>query len=112
MNTLIYDYNPDGSRRPVWLLVDIEDPKCICQKKSLYVDVRNPKLEFVGAFDDNFLGCSVTSNELMTGRTDNEFGINLVSLKDRISDQMTNVKRLIIQVCDITEIFAFQGEWC
>lgn len=103
--TLIYDYNPDGSKRPVWLLIDLSDEELTEHEKTLYVDVRKPKSEFVGTFDDDFLGCSVCLNELTTGRTNKEFGIDLLTLRQRINN-FENVHRFIVLASDVAEVMA------
>jgi hypothetical protein len=104
--TLVCDYNPDGSERPVWLLVDLDERLHVDSRKSLYVNVSEYRKEFVGTFSDENMGVSVCMNELVSGRNNREFGIDLLSLQCRIGEDFGSIQRLIILISNIVEILA------
>lgn len=104
--TLIYDYSPDGTERPVWIVIDGDDQIDMSKKKRLYVDVAQHKKEFVGTFSDDNIGCSVCMNELTSGRKESEFGVDLPSLRHRYGTEFNKVNRLIVLASDVAEILS------
>lgn len=108
---VFYDYNPDGSERPVWLAAEINSIPW--EQSSFYIDVESIHKRDVYDFNDDIIGCSVFLEELLLSPMEiNKVGINLSRLKKRLSNQGINppmIERFIIQICDIAEIL-YLGE--
>jgi hypothetical protein len=105
--TVIYDFNPDGTERPVWLKVDFDESLSNFPEKILYIDVAKYNTEFIGTFSDENMGASVIMNELVSGRNNHEFGIDLLSIISRVREESSSIRRLIILISNITEILAY-----
>lgn len=103
---LFYDYNPDGSERPVWLGIDID--VIPWQQSTLYIDVQSVYKKDIYDFHDDIIGCSVYLDELLlSSYFPNQLGINLSSIQERLLTQGMDshlIKRLIVQVCDVKNI--------
>jgi len=56
------------------------------------------------------MGASVCMNELVSGRNNHEFGINLLSLNYRVGEDFGSIKRLIILISYIVEILAMSQQ--
>lgn len=106
MNTLYYDYDPDGSKRPVWLTIPFDHEQQTDEYVPFYVDAQDYEAEYVGELNDDWIGCSVQLEELVVGKKQNEFGIKLHKIIDRVGD-LSGIDRFIIQVSDIVEVMAY-----
>lgn len=109
MNKLVYDYNPDGTTRPMWFVTNIETPISVSSKKY-YIDLAHYDSIFVGDLVDDLEGCTITMNELTTGRTDNEVGIDLELLRRRIGAALDDVERFVLLAADVEEVLRMGQE--
>jgi hypothetical protein len=105
VNKLYYDYQPDGSQRPVWLCVPFNQSCVVDEYTPMYVNIEKYKPIFIGDFDDSVRRCSVLLQEIVVGRNNNEIGIKLIDIKNRIGD-LSVIEEMIMLVGDVTEIIA------
>lgn len=106
MNTLYYDYEPDGSRRPVWLTIPFDNEKHADKYTPFYVDAQDYVAEYVGDLNDDWVGCSVYLEELAVGANPNEFGVKTNKIADRVGE-LSGIERFIVQVSDIVEVMSY-----
>lgn len=104
--TLVYDYNPDGTERPVWLVIHIDDQIDLSKKKRLYADVTRCQKEFIGTFSDDNVGCTVHLEHLLTGHKQNEIGIDLPSLRQYYGFDFCHTEQLIMLASDVAEVLS------
>ncbi|RYM02770.1 hypothetical protein EWH99_10545 [Sporolactobacillus sp. THM7-7] len=107
MNTLIYEFNPDGSKRPVWLLVDFDRGLINDQHTTLYVDTSTFGKGFVGDLDDDMNRCTVELGDLVSGEAESQFGINLLTVKGRVAGSYDYIDQFVVQVADIVQVMVF-----
>lgn len=104
---MIYDYEPDGSRRPVWLIADLDNINW--DQDSLFLDVRSVFHWDIYDFTDDLIGCSVQLEDIVFSVSrKNQFGIRLKSIKHRTKHKGLDYKsilRFIIQVSDIKLVY-------
>lgn len=109
INTLYYDYEPDGSKRPVWLCVPFDYNLVTDDYIPFHIDCDNFSRDFVGDFDDSVSGCSVHLQEITLGMRHNEIGVKINDIKNRIGQEIYTIERLILQVCDVAEVLSSAG---
>jgi hypothetical protein len=105
VNKLYYDYQPDGSQRPVWMCVPFDQSNVVDEYTPMYVNIEKYEPIFIGDFDDSVRRCSVLLQEIVVGRNNNEIGIKLIDIKNRIGD-LSVIEEMIMLVSDVTEIIA------
>nr|DAL87921.1 MAG TPA: hypothetical protein [Caudoviricetes sp.] len=109
MNKLIYDYDPDGAKRYIWLVV----PFSATQYKScrsFYTDITKYETEYVSDFMDGYQSCTVVLNELTSGRDEYELGVDLELIRRRIGDALDGIEQFIILAADVEAVIQMSSE--
>ena len=109
MNKLIYDYEPGGAKRYIWLVVPfsaVQYKNC----RSFYTDITKYKIEYVSDFIDDCQSCTVVLNELTSGRDEYELGVDLELLRRRIGDALDGIEQFIILAADVEAVIRMSGE--
>lgn len=108
--SLIYDYDPDGSKRNMWFVIDFKDP-IPWTEQSMYLKVCSLESKDINELQDDLIGCSINLEELLVSPIGPDFlGFNLHAIQDRLSSvgiEATKIERFIVQAVDAKEVLTY-----
>jgi hypothetical protein len=114
-----YDYTDEGLS-PRWMVINFGTGKLDWTKKYVYLPVQVPyKRKTAEEFIDVEMGLTITLVDLvMNADKEGCFGVHLTSVKDRVNKMrgrgefpytLDEVETFIIQICDIEDVLAIDG---
>ncbi|TSB47930.1 hypothetical protein [Alkalicoccobacillus porphyridii] len=102
-----YDYH-EGKKVPIWLIINTRDSHIDWEQPQLSVPVQTPfEMHPSEDFDPDAMNVTILIDDLILNTRSHTFGINLISLQQRLELHGVSagqVDNLVIQVADIEEV--------